>query len=258
MRAIIPYVKLEAVNSINGVIRLDWQRLYSGTEEEYFHALALAADGSLIRIRITPPSDSRKLYIQRIAKPGENSAFDTWTYTNQYNAVIVAAAALGATVSVFWIKSDRKIQCITSNDYGATWSAAQLVDYSPSTAINGISAAYKANGDLALFFADQSTLYVKKLLNGQWQTKSAWNKTTGNLSGTSVVYDTDWNLFVTGKDSAGSYKLWSIIYGDGGKLPTAAGRTANAGGSPIRRNFSYHHAFLDKKRCFQVFLYREI
>ena len=51
----IPYVRLEAVNKINGVTRLDWQRLYSGTEEEYFHALTLAGDGSLIRARITPP-----------------------------------------------------------------------------------------------------------------------------------------------------------------------------------------------------------
>ena len=252
----IPYVRLEAVNKINGVTRLDWQRLYSGTEEEYFHALTLAGDGSLIRARITPPSDSRKLYIQRIINPGEYSSFGAWTYTSQYNAVIVAAAALGAAVSLFWIKSDRKIQHIASNDYGATWSAAQLVDYSPSTAINGISAAYKSNGDLALFFADQSTLYVKKLVNGKWQAKSAWNKTTGNLSGASVVYDADWNLFVTGKDSAGSYRLWSIVYGDGGMLPAGNwGELQTLAEAPSDGNFSYHHAFLDKSavlRCFYI------
>jgi hypothetical protein len=28
------------------------------------------------------------------------------------------------------------------------------------------------------------------------------------------VYDADWNLLVTGKDTAGNFKLWSLIYGD--------------------------------------------
>jgi hypothetical protein len=252
--SLIPYVKLEASNKVNGVTRLDWRRLYNGTEEEYFHALTLAGDGSLIRARITPPSDSRKLYIQRIINPNENSIFDAWTYTSQYNVVIVASTALGANVSVFLIKGDRKIQLIASADYGGTWSAAQLVDYSPTTAINGISVAYKANGDLALFFADQSTLYVKKLVNGQWQTKSAWNKTTGNLSGVSVVYDSDWKLFVTGKDSAGGYRLWSIIYGDGGKLPTGSwGELQTLAEAPSDGSFSYHHAFLDKTDIFRCF-----
>lgn len=106
----IPYIKLEAQNKINGVTRLDWERLYNGNEEEYFHALTIASDGSLIRARISSPSDSRKLYIQRVVNPKEYSAFDNWTFTNQYNTVVVAAASFGATVSVFWIKSDRKIQ----------------------------------------------------------------------------------------------------------------------------------------------------
>ncbi len=250
----IPYVELEAANKINGVTRLEWQRLYSGTEEEYFHTLTIAGDGSLIRARITPPSDSRKLYVQRIVNPGEASAFGTWTYTDQYNVIIVAAASFEATVSVFWIKSDRKIQCMVSSDYGATWSGVQLVDYSPTTAINGISAGYKTNGDLALFFADQSALYVKKLVNGQWQAKSAWNKTTGNLSGVSVVYDEDWNLFVTGKDSGGNFRLWSIVYGNGGNLPAGSwGELQTLAEAPSDGKFSYHHAFLDKTDVFRCF-----
>jgi len=250
----IPYIKLEAVNKVNGVTRLDWQRLYTGTEEEYFHALAVAGDGSLIRVRITPPSDSRKLYIQRTTNPGEASDFSRWTYTNQYNAVVVAAASLGADVSVFWIKGDRKIQRIVSTDNGETWSAAQLVDYSPTTAIYGISAAYKANGDLALFFANQSTLYVKKLVGGQWQTKSAWDKTAGNLSGVSAVYDNDWNLFITGEDSEGNFRLWSMIYGDGGDIPAGNwGELKTFAEAPSDGNFSYRHAFLDKPDSFRCF-----
>ena len=54
--------------------------------------------------------------------------------------------------------------------------------------------------------------------SGEWQTKAAWDKNTGDLSGVAVVYDSDWNLFVTGKDSDSNFKLWSLVYGDGGEV----------------------------------------
>ncbi len=252
----IPYVKLEALNKIAGVTRLDWVRLYSGQEDDYFHAVTMPGDGSLIRVRITPPSDSRKLYRQRVANPGPGSDFSQWTYTNQYNAVIVAAAALGAEVSIFWIKSDRKIQRLKSTDYGVSWGGPELIDYSPTTAINGIAAAYKPNGDIALFFADQQTLYIKKYSSGGWQTKASWDKTTGDLSGVATVYDNDWNLFITGKDSGGNFKLWSLIYGDGGDVPADTWADLKEfAQAPQGGDFEYHRAFMAKPdviRCFYV------
>jgi len=94
-----PYVKLEAKNKVAGVVRYDWSRLYNGSEDDYFHAVTMPGDGSLIRVRITPPSDSRKLYRQRVADPDPESDFSQWVYTNQYNAVIVACCSSGAEVS---------------------------------------------------------------------------------------------------------------------------------------------------------------
>ncbi len=78
-----PYVKLEAKNLISGVVRLDWTRLYTGAEDDYFHAVTMPGDGSLIRARITLPADSRKLYRQRVASPDDNSDYSVWTYTGQ-------------------------------------------------------------------------------------------------------------------------------------------------------------------------------
>jgi len=66
----IPYVKLEAKSRVAGVVRFDWERLYVGSEDDYYHALTMPGDGSLIRARITPPTDARKLYRQRVANPG--------------------------------------------------------------------------------------------------------------------------------------------------------------------------------------------
>ena len=252
----IPYVRVEAKNKIAGVVRLDWARLYSGSEADYFHALTIPDDGSVIRVRITLPADSRKLYRQRVADPGPSSDFSQWTYCNQYDAVIVTATSLGAEVSIFWIKGDRGVYQLKSTDYGATWGSAELIDYCPTTAIYGITAAYKPNGDIALFFADQATLYVKKYVSGEWQNKAAWDKTTGDLSGVATVYDSDWNLFITGKDQNGNFKLWSLVYGDGGEVsPGSWSSLKEFASAPSDGNFEYHRAFMDKPdvyRCFFV------
>jgi len=251
-----PYVRVEAKNRIAGVVRYDWSRLYNGSEDDCFHALTMPGDGSLIRARITPPSDSRKLYRQRVADPAPESDFSQWTYTNQYNAIVVAAASLGAEVSIFWIKSNREIRRIKSTDYGASWGSPELIDYSPTTAIYGMAAAYKPGGDLAVFFADQATLYVKKNVSSQWQTKSAWDKTTGDLSGVACVYDADWNLLVTGKDSSGNFKLWSLVYGDGGDVGAGSwSGLKELASAPSGGDFEYRQPFLDKPdvyRCFFV------
>ena len=249
-----PYVKLEVKNKTAGVVRYNWSRPYTGAEDDYFHAVTMPGDGSLIRVRITPPSDSRKLYRQRVADPNPESDFSQWVYTNQYNAVIVAGCSSGAEVSIFWIKSDRKIYQLKSTDYGVNWDSSQLLGYSPTTAIYGITASYKPTGDIALFFADQATLYVMKRINGTWGSSTAWDKSTGDLSGVATVYDGDWNLIVTGKDTDDNYKLWSLVYGDGGEVAADTwSALKEIAAAPSDGNFEYHRAFLDKPDVYRTF-----
>ena len=249
-----PYVKVEAKNKVAGVVRLDWERLYTGSEDDYYHALTMPGDGSLIRARITLPGDSRKLYRQRVANPGPLSDFSTWTYTNQYNCIVVAAASLGAEVSIFWINTSSEIRRIKSTDYGVNWGSPELIDYSVTTNIYGMAAAYKPNGDLAIFFADQATLYVKKCVGGNWQSKAAWDKSTGDLSGVATVYDADWNLLVSGKDSDGNFKLWSLVYGDGGDVSAGTWSALKEFASaPSDEDFEYRSVFMDKPDVYRGF-----
>ena len=250
----IPYVKLQASNVINGLIRLDWERLYSGTEEDYYHAATMPGDGSLVRARITPVADGRKLYRQRVPSPDPSSDFSSWTYTNQYNCLVVATASLGSEVSIFWINTSRQLRRIKSIDSGITWNSPETIDYSPSTAVNGLAAAYKPNGDLVVFFADQSVLYAKRYAGGSWQTKTAWDKTTGDLSGVTVVYDGDWCLLVTGASVIGDYKTWWLVYGDGNQLPAGNWSGLNEMASaPAGGDFTYSSPFLDKPDVFRCF-----
>ena len=252
----VPYVKVEATNRTAGVVRYDWDRLYSGTEEDYLNALALPGDGSLIRGMVTPPTDSQKLYRQRVSNPGSGSDFSQWIYTGQYNVVAVAAASLGTEVSIFWIKTNREIRRLESTDNGVNWGSPELIGYSPTTAINGLAAAYKTNGDLAIFYADQSTLYVRKNISGQWQSPSAWDKSTGNLSGVACVYDGDWNLLVTGLDTSSNYRLWSLVYGDDGDVAAGSwSELKEIAAAPSGGDFEFWQPFLDKPdgyRCFFV------
>ena len=252
----IPYVKMEAKNRIAGAVRLDWTRLYTGSEADCFHALTMPGDGSLIRARLTPVTDGRKLYCQRVANPGPASDFSNWTYTNQYNCLAVAAASYEAEASIFWINDSREVRRIKSTDNGANWGSPELIDYSPTTAVGGLAAAYKSNGDLAIFFTDQTNLYVKKRVGGSWQEKTAWDKTTGDLSGVAAVYDGDWNLIVSGQDSVGNFKLWSLIYGDGGDVTSGTwSALKEIASAPSDGAFEYHGVLLDKPdvyRCFYI------
>ncbi|GAI74660.1 unnamed protein product, partial [marine sediment metagenome] len=156
----------------------------------------------------------------------------------------------------FWLDAYEHTYQLKSTDYGVNWGSPELIDYSPTTAIYGIAAAYKPNGDLALFFADQSSIYVKKYVGGEWQTKTSWDKTTGDLSGVAAIYDGDWNLFITGKDSNGNFKLWSLVYGDGGEVAAGTWSALKEFASASSDgNFEYHRAFMDKPdvyRCFFV------
>ncbi|HEY54863.1 MAG TPA: hypothetical protein G4N91_01090 [Dehalococcoidia bacterium] len=251
-----PYVKVEASNKHCGVVNLRWSRLYDGEEDDYCHALTIPGDGSMVRVRVTLSSDSRKLYRQRVADPGPQSDFSQWLYTNQYDVVNAACCSLGAEVSIFWMDGDRKLYQLKSTDYGANWASPEFLGYTPTTAINGIAAAYKPNGDIALFFTDQATVYVMKCLSGDWGNKVAWDKSTGYLSSLATVYDGDWNLFVTGKDASDNFKLWSLVYGDGGEV--AAGTWSELKGfasAPADGSFEYRTAFMDKPdvyRCFFV------
>jgi hypothetical protein len=249
-----PCIKVEVSNKHAGVVRLRWERLYEGSEDDYHHAATMPGDGSLVRARVTPPANSGKLYRQRVVDPNPQSDFSQWTYTSHYDVVVVAGASLGSEVSIFWINGDRELYHLKSTDYGASWGSPQLLTYSPTTAINGIACAYKPNGDIALFFADQATLYVMKRVNDQWGSKVAWDKTTGDLSGVAAVYDGDWNLFLTGQDTGGDYKLWSLVHGDGGEV--AAGDWSELkvlATAPSDGEYEYRAAFMAKPDVYRGF-----
>ncbi|MBN2231993.1 MAG: hypothetical protein JW781_04120, partial [Deltaproteobacteria bacterium] len=254
-----PCLEVNVANVSGGVVRADWQECYAGAEPAGSHAVASASDGSLVRVRVTPLADARKLYRQRVASPGPEADFSQWTYTGYYNVVAVAAAACGNEVSIVWIESNRQVRRIVSSDGGVTFGSPEIVDYAPSTGVNGVSAAYRPGGNLTVFFVCQSTLYVKKRVGGSWQARTSWDKTTGQLTGVAAAWSTDWLLLVSGQDTSGAYRLWSVVMGDGGALPSGSwSALLPVASAPAGGDFQYRHPFLavpDVVRCTFVEVY---
>ena len=250
----VPYLKIAASNRQAGVLRLQWQRLYQGAEPDHHHALCLPADGSLICVRVGPGEDESKLYRQRVVSPAPGSDFSAWTYIGQYGCQAVAAACGGAEVNIFWVNYDRELKHMQSGDYGVTWATAETLDYAPYALVPGISAAYKPNGDVAVFFANANDLYVEKRTGGSWQDRCAWDKTTGEITSVAAVYDGDWKLIVTGRDTSGNRKVWSLMHGDGAEIP--AGEWSDLkemASAPAGGNYEYGAAFMDCPDIYRVF-----
>ena len=247
-----PFVRVR----LTGSRHPHWETLYHGTEPDGPHSATFAGDGALIRLRVSPADDGNKLYLQRITSPGPDAAFDHWSYTGYYGVITAACCASDTEVSIFWIDTSRRLRYMKSQDCGQNWSSAVLLDYTPSVAVAGATASYAPGGKLAVFYAEQNNVYVKKHRNGVWENTVAWDRQTGTLSGIACLYSDDWCLLVTGEDTQGNRCLWAIIHGDGKKAPCDSWSTLQEiVSAPSDSGYDFHSPTLaipDILRCYYV------
>jgi len=207
----VPYVKVEVVDSIGGVKRLDWQRLYSGSEPDSYHAATMPADGSLNRCRV----DAGNLYRQRVANPGPGSNFSSWTLVEACANAGVALTSYGASVLLFYVGTNgRTIYLRESSDYGASFGSPATIT-TPASAVGWLAAALKSNGTALLIYSVGGTVYRVKRSGGTWGSPAAWTNSLSSVSGLACQYWLDFNVLVAGADSQSRNKVWSTIYGDG-------------------------------------------
>lgn len=253
----VPFISLKA-----GKTRLSWEKIHSGAEENYYHAMALTGGGVLVRARITPPENGRQLYCQRVSEPGSSESYGNWVDLNVHNVVVLAMAAAGEEVNLFYILANRRIERLVSHDGGLSWTGPELIDYSPTTAINGISASPAPGDRLGLFFADQDTLYAKLFDGSDWQARVAWEGEAQTLSGVSAWWQDDWALVVTGQNVNADYRLWRLVYGDGSQLEAGSWSSLEVlAGAPQGEGFAFRHASLSHAggwHCFYVESYSGI
>jgi len=207
----VPYVKVEVADSIGGVKRLEWQRLYSGSEPDSYHAATMPTDGSLNRCRV----DAGSLYRQRVINPGPGSNFSSWTLVEACASAGVALTSYGAAVLLFYVGTNgRTVYLRESSDYGATFGSPTTITTAAST-VGWLAAALKSNGTALLLYSVGGNVYRVKRSGGTWGSPAAWSNSLASVSGLACHYRLDFNVLVAGSDSQSRNKLWSTIYGDG-------------------------------------------
>src|SRR3990172_4797665 len=207
----VPYVKVEAHDRIGGVVRLAWQRLYTGAEPDGYHAAAMPAEGSLLRARVA----GGQLYYQRSASPGPGADFSLWTALGSVADAGVALAAQGQSALLFYVgTSGTTIYLRESSDSGQSLGAAAALATAPA-AVGWLAVALKADGTALLIYSAGSTVYRLKRTGGVWGSPQAWSNSVASVAGLACHYDGDFNIIVCGSDAQGVAKLWICIYGDG-------------------------------------------
>jgi hypothetical protein len=210
----LPYVKVEILDRVAGITRLNWARLYSGSEPDFHHAAAMPGDGSLVRARVDP--SGYQLYRQRVASPGPGSDFSPWTgVCTVSSASGIALASRGFRVLLLYADTDqRTILVRESTDYGATFGSPTSITTAAST-VGWLAAAINDSDVVCLFYSVAGTVYAVKRTGGTWGSPSAWTNSAAAITGIGCVHQGDWNLAICGEDSAGSNKVWTCVYGDG-------------------------------------------
>ena len=75
-----------------------------------------------------------------------------------------------------------------------------------------------------------------------------------NSTSVASVYDADWKLIVTGSDSLGNHKVWSLVYGDGSEVPAGEWSDLNElASAPAGGDYEYVAAFMDHPDVCRMF-----
>jgi hypothetical protein len=231
-----PYLKVEIRQRLGAATRLDFQRIYTGSEPDYYHASTSPGDGSLIRARISTGTPNN-LYRQRVTNPGPGSDFSQWTLIEAVGWTAgTALCSQGANVLHFWVGTDFKtIKYQESSDYGISWGSIHNL-FVTQNAIYHMAAAMKPNGDVALFFWEVNTIKVILRTAGVWSAYSGLREyyASGDDTGDGAIYGNNWQAQTFTTQDA--YRITSVrlkLYRSGNPgTVTVSIRATDASGHP--------------------------
>jgi hypothetical protein len=206
-----PYLEVTLSDRIGGVRRLAFQRLYTGSELDGYHAATMPGDGSLVRSRI----ESGHVYYQRVESPGPSSDYSSWTDLGACANADTALCSDGSRLLLFYLDTDKKkVRLRESTDHGETLGSSSVV-VTASDDVVWLAADVKSNGDALLLYSVDEVVYAVKRSGGAWGSAAAWTNSVSAVSGLACHHAADFNVAVAGEDADGNALLWTAIYGDG-------------------------------------------
>lgn len=213
-----PYLTARITKKWGGVIRYDFDSIYSGGEDESIHCATMPSDGSLIRLRQsgTPPAD--QLYYQRITNPDPGSDFSAWTAIGCQGATAIASASYGAVVIQVYVDSSQAIHERHSVDNGANWSAWAQLYWCPSPDIGCVAVAPRDADVWCIFFFRDSTLYRTRCTGWSFEAPAASPFTLTGASGLATAYKLNWLIVATSSGEVEGKGVYVSMLGDGNDL----------------------------------------
>jgi len=142
----LPYVEAKVYDFEQGIKRLSWERLYTGSEADNHHGIAFDGQGSMHRIRA---ASSNKLYRQKVTSPDDQSDYSQWTQLATDCQGPCAIAAYGAKVYIFYRTTANVLWKYYSHNYGQDWSNSQLVSYAD---VLSMAATWWGTGNIVVCF----------------------------------------------------------------------------------------------------------
>ena len=213
----VPYLRVQVLDMLAGVARSPITRHAAASEADSHHAVCLAGDGALVRARV---SSGGALYVQRTPNPGPSTSFDGWVEVDRAGTGCnIALCSHASQVLLFFVDplDGAIVYTRTSMDNGATWGERVTAFVAPVSPTVRMAAAFSFAGVPALFFATGAGgIYVSKRQGAFWSAPVSWPNSVSSVTGLGCAYTTDWDLAVTGRDSANNDVL---CYGDGGERP---------------------------------------
>jgi len=212
-----PNVRLRATDKIASIPRLRFTRLYTGSEEENYHAAVVTADGSLLRQRILTAGPATRFYM-RVPNAGPGSDFATWTSlpTVALAGVALSGNASATVLRVHVASAGTNIRVDESTDNGQTFGTE--VTAASLAGVKYLAVAQKTNGDAVIIYSDGTLLKAVRRTSGTWQTPIDSGFTLNSYTGVSIQYAGDFHIVITGTDSNDNPIVTGARFGDGGTL----------------------------------------
>jgi hypothetical protein len=212
----LPYIEAEVRDLEQGVQRLSWTRLYTGTEPHNHHGIAFDGQGNMHRIRA---DTANALFYQRITSPAAGSPFATWTQIATDCHGPCAIAAQGARVYIFFRTTGNVLWQRFSHNHGTTWTSSVLSTF---TEVASLAACWWGTGInvvcLGLRAVSPATL-IRMTVNTDTQavTQSEWHDGTHPLLATFGIGATfnpampQIEIVLAGRQSASPYNHFNLF-----------------------------------------------
>ena len=216
----IPHVRVTLRAERWGVPLLPWERLYQGEERDGPHALAVTGAGTLVRAR----NDGGSLLVSRVANPGPDSDWGSWTALGplEEGSGVALAARADEVLLVSIAEGGRDLTLRRSADGGATWATPRTL-VREDTAVDCVALGIRSgDGDACAFYTQGSSVLRRlRRRDGRWDASGVdWNRggEVSALTGVATMHDgADYRLLVSGRARPGGTKhVWSCLLGDGG------------------------------------------